>query len=190
MTDPPPLPEPLAQQLPPLVSSGCSHTGQLEPAARDRLGQQLAGIDWRQVAAMRRLAADDNTAAALPVDAAWLRQPHACRRTAASRRPEPSGLLSRCGCRSRDGPARESPRRRHPCGGGQATLCGVKAPKASTRRSGSQASLFGLLLLAAGNRHPQRPADPLAIMTSSATIPTLVPFQPSTPSSGSRLSMC
>ena len=103
MTDPPPLPEPLAQQLATLGQQRLlAHWGQLEPAARDRLGQQLAGIDWRQVAAMRRLAADDNTAAALPVDAAWLTAARtACRPTAASRRPEPSGpAYARCGCRS------------------------------------------------------------------------------------------
>ena len=174
MTDPPPLPEPLAQQLATLGQQRLlAHWGQLQPTARDRLGQQLAGIDWRQVAAMRRLAADDTAAAALPVDAAWLTAAHTPAgpqlRTGG---PSPGGLLTPAVAADR-GTALLA---RGGAGailvaGGQASRLRCEGPKGIYPVGPvSQASLFELLLgrvreIATRNGRP----IPLAIMTSSAT---------------------
>ncbi len=174
MTDAPQLPEPLAQQLTDLGQQRLlAHWAQLEPAARDRLHRQLAGIDWPQVAGMRQLAASHDTAAALPVDAAWLRAAN----TPAGPRlrtggPSPAGPLAASEAADRGAALLAS----GGAGvvlvaGGQASRLRCEGPKGIYPVGPvSQASLFELLLgrvreIAARSGRP----IPLAIMTSSAT---------------------
>lgn len=175
MTDIPRLPESLRRQL-----AACGqrqlleHWAQLEPAARrDQLGKQLASIDWQQVAEMRRLAADDDPAAALSVDAAWL---HAAR--------TPAGPRLRCGGSTAAGELSPVAAAAHGnallaaggagailVAGGQASRLRCDGPKGIYRIGPvSQATLFELLLgrVREIGRRAGRPI-PLAIMTSSST---------------------
>lgn len=149
------------------------HWARLAPEDRDRLGRQLASIDWQQVAEMCRLAADDAPARTISIDSAWL---HAAR--------TPTGPRLRRGGLTTAGeltPAAAATRGDTLLAAGGAGAILVAGGQASRLRCDgpkgiypvgpvSQASLFQLLLgrvREIGSR-AGRPV-PLAIMTSSAT---------------------
>lgn len=174
MTDAPQLPDAMARQLAQLGQQRLiEHWTGLEPLARERLGHQLASIDWPQVAEMRQLAQDEDPSAALSIDAAWLQAAH----TPAGPRlrtggPTVAGELSPAAAAERGGALlANGAAGAILVAGGQASRLRCDGPKGIYRVGPvSQASLFELLLgriREIGSR-AGRPI-PLAIMTSSAT---------------------